>query len=68
MSFDFPAPCTPGPGVDCTGQFSYPFPLATIEVGGDPVDMQLPTGPLPVPAGLPSVDTMLNTLRMRSET
>jgi FtsP/CotA-like multicopper oxidase with cupredoxin domain len=40
---------------------TYPFPLATIVVDGDPVDMHLPTGPLPAPKGLPSMDTMLKT-------
>ena len=39
---------------------SYPVFLATVVVDGDPVDMALPTGPLPVPKRLPSVDTMLN--------
>jgi FtsP/CotA-like multicopper oxidase with cupredoxin domain len=63
MSFDFPSPCSPilPVGNDCTGQLTYPFPLVTIIVDGDPVDMRLPEGPLPAPAGLPSVDTMLNT-------
>jgi FtsP/CotA-like multicopper oxidase with cupredoxin domain len=37
---------------------SYPIALAIVEVSGAPVDMQLPTGPLPAPTGLPSVDTM----------
>jgi FtsP/CotA-like multicopper oxidase with cupredoxin domain len=58
MSFDFPCPT---PGINCSGPLAYPFPLATIVVDGDPVDMQLPAGPLPVPSGLPTVDTMLNT-------
>jgi len=40
---------------------TFPFPLATIVVDGDPVDMKLPSGPLPVPTALPSVDEMLNT-------
>jgi FtsP/CotA-like multicopper oxidase with cupredoxin domain len=66
MSFDFPAPCSTNPvspnsSPSCAGQLTYPFPLATIVVDGDPVDMQLPTGPLPAPKGLPSMDTMLNT-------
>ena len=41
-------------------QFQYPIPLVTIKVSGEPRDMGLPTGPLPVPDGLPSVETMLN--------
>jgi FtsP/CotA-like multicopper oxidase with cupredoxin domain len=66
MSFDFPTPCSTNPSSanpspSCAGQLAYPFPVATIVVDGDPVDMQLPTGPLPVPAGLPTADTMLNT-------
>jgi FtsP/CotA-like multicopper oxidase with cupredoxin domain len=61
MSFDFPTPCSPSPDTSCTGQLTYPFPLATIIVDGAPIDMPLPAGPLPAPAGLPSVDTMLNT-------
>lgn len=63
MSFDFPAPCSPIliPNTDCTGQLTYPFPLATIIVDGDPIDMAMPAGPLPAPEGLPSIDTMLNT-------
>jgi FtsP/CotA-like multicopper oxidase with cupredoxin domain len=48
LSGDFPAP-------------TYPITLATIVVSGKPLEMPLPTGPLPVPAGLPSIDTMLNT-------
>jgi FtsP/CotA-like multicopper oxidase with cupredoxin domain len=58
MSFDFPCPT---PGLNCSGPLAYPFPFATIVVDGDPVDMQLPAGPLPVPSGLPTVETMLNT-------
>jgi len=67
MSSDFPTPCTTNlaaaaPATSCAGLLGYPFPLATIVVeGGDPVDMQLPTGPLPAPTGLPSMETMLNT-------
>jgi hypothetical protein len=40
MSFDFPAPCSPIliPNTDCTEQRTYPFPLATIIVDGDPID------------------------------
>ncbi len=60
-SFDFPPPCSPGPGVDCTGMLTYPFPLVTVIVDGNRKDMDLPSGRLPVPTNLPSVDTMLNT-------
>jgi FtsP/CotA-like multicopper oxidase with cupredoxin domain len=64
-SFDFPSPCsTLDSLVDLPcpeGLPTYPLPLATIIVDGDPVDMALPSGPLPVPTGLPSVETMLNT-------
>jgi FtsP/CotA-like multicopper oxidase with cupredoxin domain len=61
-SFDFPEPC----GIftqpcDPTAMLAYPFPLATVIVDGPPKDMKLPADPLPVPAGLPSVDHMLNT-------
>jgi FtsP/CotA-like multicopper oxidase with cupredoxin domain len=48
ISGDFPGP-------------TYPVTLATIVVAGEPRDMPLPTGPLPVPQTLPSVDTMLGT-------
>ena len=37
---------------------TYPFTLATIEVSGEPVNMQLPSGPLPPPGGLPDIATM----------
>ena len=47
-SADFPSPI-------------YPVTLATIVVAGTPHDMPLPTGPLPVPQTLPSVDTMRGT-------
>ena len=40
---------------------TFPVTLATVEVSGDPVDMQLPTGPLPPPGGLPSMTDMENT-------
>ena len=61
-SFDFPEPC----GVytqpcDPTKMLAYPFPLVTVKVDGPPKDMKLPADPLPVPKGLPSIDTMLNT-------
>ena len=56
-SFDFPEPCSPV--LAACQPTGYPFPLATIVVDGDPVDMDLPSGPLPVPTGLPSVNTML---------
>ena len=36
-------------------------PSGIVVDGGDPVDMQLPTGPLPAPKGLPSMEAMLNT-------
>jgi FtsP/CotA-like multicopper oxidase with cupredoxin domain len=68
MSFDFPNPCSPiqvaagsSQTPTCAGILTYPFPLATIVVDGDPVDMQLPTGPLPAPKGMPSMETMLDT-------
>jgi FtsP/CotA-like multicopper oxidase with cupredoxin domain len=65
-SFDFPQPCTSLDDlVDDLGPEdfpTYPLPLATVVVEGDPVDMALPSGPLPVPPGLPSVETMLNTI------
>src|SRR3984893_7056821 len=61
-SFDFPTPCAPSPETDCKGQLSYPFPLATIKVDGNPIDMQLPAGSFTVPAGLSNVDTQLNTV------
>jgi FtsP/CotA-like multicopper oxidase with cupredoxin domain len=60
-SFDFPEPCSPAPNQPCPPGLAYPFPLATVIVDGDPVDMALPRGPLPVPKSLPSVDTMLDT-------
>jgi FtsP/CotA-like multicopper oxidase with cupredoxin domain len=40
---------------------SYPVTLATVIVDGPQRDMALPTGPLPVPRGLPSVAKMLGT-------
>ena len=63
MSFDFPVPCstTLVPGTDCTGQLSYPFPMATVVVDGDQIDITLPSGPLPPPTGMPSVEKMLQT-------
>ena len=66
-SFDFPTPCSTNPdaGNACPPPpltvLSYPFPLATVVIAGAPMDMTLPAGPLPVPTGLPSVATMLNT-------
>jgi FtsP/CotA-like multicopper oxidase with cupredoxin domain len=48
LSGDLPAP-------------TFPVTLATVVVSGEPRDMPLPAGPLPVPHGLPSIDTMLNT-------
>jgi FtsP/CotA-like multicopper oxidase with cupredoxin domain len=40
---------------------TFPVTLATVVVSSKPRDMPLPEGPLPVPLGLPSIDTMLNT-------
>lgn len=40
---------------------AFPVTLATIEVSGDPVNMQLPAGPLPPPSGLPSISVMKNS-------
>jgi FtsP/CotA-like multicopper oxidase with cupredoxin domain len=64
-AFDFPGPCEQQPDLadpPCPPDFpTYPLPLATVVVEGDPVDMALPSGPLPVPTGLPSVETMLTT-------
>jgi len=65
-SADLPQPCDPldptaPEGCDPTTQLTYPLTLATVVVEGDPVDMSLPSGPLPVPTGLPSVEDMLNT-------
>ncbi len=40
---------------------NYPVNLATISVSGAPDSMQLPSGPLPPPSGLPSISTMVNT-------
>jgi FtsP/CotA-like multicopper oxidase with cupredoxin domain len=48
LSGDFPAP-------------TYPVTLATIIVSGKTRDMPLPAGPLPVPLGVPSIETMLST-------
>ena len=61
-SFDFPNPCpTLGASPDqCAEQFSYPITLATIEVSGQPKEMDLPADPLPTPKGLPSIGTMLS--------
>ena len=49
---DFPVP----------GMSDFPVTLATIEVSGDPVIMNLPSGPLPAPSGLPSIADMLTLL------
>jgi FtsP/CotA-like multicopper oxidase with cupredoxin domain len=63
-SFDFPSPCPAlgNPSSNCKPdkQFSYPITLATIEVSGKPQEMVLPDGHLPIPQGLPSIDTMLS--------
>jgi len=47
VGMDFPSP-------------TYPLKLATIVVSGVPVEMDLPSGPLPAPSGLPSIDEMLD--------
>src|SRR5215469_2755398 len=75
-SFDFPFPCSDGlnfvlvpggadplcPPIAPTYQkLAFPFSLATVVIDGKPMDMNLPSGPLPVPAGLPSVQTMTTT-------
>jgi FtsP/CotA-like multicopper oxidase with cupredoxin domain len=65
-SADLPQPCDPldptaPEGCDPTARLTYPLTLATVVVEGDPVDMSLPSGPLPVPTGLPSVEDMVNT-------
>ncbi len=39
---------------------TYPHTLATIVVEGNPVDMDLPSGALPAPRGLPSIQQMQN--------
>jgi FtsP/CotA-like multicopper oxidase with cupredoxin domain len=50
-------------GDPCAAQpptiLQYPVALATVVVGGPPLGMQLPAGPLPVPKGLPSAAAML---------
>jgi len=75
-SFDFPSPCSDGlnfvlvpggadplcPPIAPTYQkLAFPITLATVVVAGKPMDMNLPSGPLPVPTGLPSVQTMTTT-------
>lgn len=40
---------------------TFPVTLATIVVDGKAVNMKLPTGELPAPSGLPSIETMVNT-------
>ena len=47
IGMDFPSP-------------TYPLTLATIEISGPPLNMELPFGPLPAPRGLPSKNEMLN--------
>ena len=64
--FDAPSPCAAQEDLvdnPCAAEDlpSYPLPLATVVVEGDPVDMALPSGPLPAPTGLPSVEKMLTT-------
>ena len=69
MSFDFQFLVRPPvPGTDCTGQLSYPFPMATVVVDGDQIDMALPSGPLPPPTGMPSVGRCFRPRRMRCAT
>ena len=53
ISFDIP----PAP---------YPITLATVVVSGPSLEMSLPTGPLPVPGGLPSVEKLLDAPPDRS--
>jgi len=65
-SFDFPDPCgaytvPPSGFCDPTTALSFPFPLVTVQVAGPALNMKLPAEPLPPPAGLPSVKTMLTT-------
>ncbi len=48
-------PCASDPPI----MLSYPITLATVIVEGDPVEMKLPAGPLPVPKSLPSVSEMV---------
>lgn len=47
IGVDFPVP-------------TFPFPLATVVVSGDPKNMDLPSGPLLPPRGLPSIQDMLD--------
>ena len=63
IGLDFPAiqPTDPTPPVPPIQDLNYPYTLATVVVSGEPKDMSLPQGPLPVPEVLPSVETMLNT-------
>jgi FtsP/CotA-like multicopper oxidase with cupredoxin domain len=49
-------PCAADPPI----MLSYPITLATVIVEGDPVEMKLPEGPLPVPKSLPSVSEMVD--------
>jgi FtsP/CotA-like multicopper oxidase with cupredoxin domain len=44
-----------------TPALRYPVTLATVVVSGPVLDMPLPQGPLAVPTGLTSIETMLNT-------
>jgi FtsP/CotA-like multicopper oxidase with cupredoxin domain len=39
---------------------SYPVTLSTVVIDGPPLPMPLPSGPLPVPKSLPSVEKMLS--------
>jgi len=66
VGLDFPAiqPTDPDPPPNARPiqDLNYPYTLVIVIVSGEPKDMSLPKGPLPVPEVLPSVETMLNTL------
>lgn len=57
IGFDFPFIESESTVQDVT----YPYTLAIVVVSGNPKEMNLPEGPLPVPEVLPSVETMLST-------
>ncbi|MEM7009345.1 MAG: multicopper oxidase family protein [Thermodesulfobacteriota bacterium] len=54
-----PAPRRARIGRDFPGP-TYPLTLATIVISGEPANMELPSGSLPAPRGLPSMNEMLN--------